>query len=94
MTPPSVYVRFSLMVVAIGKPNAWPSAIAAAMSLNDSVTASRKIAPTMPDSQIDDRTPRGAWRLASTVSSPNVPAVSKPYTTKSAMNMPTRNTAK
>ena len=42
------------------------------------MTASRKTTPTMPESQIADRIPRGAWRLASIVSSPNVPAVSKP----------------
>ena len=82
-----------MIVVAIGKPAAWPSATAAAMSLNDRVTASRKIPPTIPEIQIAERTPRGAWRLASTVSSPNVPAVSKPYTTNRAMNIPTRKTA-
>ena len=54
------------------------------------MTARRKIAPTMPEIQIADSTPRGAWRLASRVSSPNVPAVSKPYTTNRVMNMPTR----
>ena len=63
---------------AIGKPKAWPVATAALMSWNDSVTASRKIAPMRPDSQIADSSPRGAWRLASMVSSPKVPAVSNP----------------
>ena len=33
--------------------------------------------------RIDESTPRGACRPASSVSSPNVPAVSKPYTTNS-----------
>ena len=78
MSPPIANVRFCLIVSAIGNPNAWPVAIAAVMSWNDSVTASRKIAPTRPDSQTAARRPRGDWRLASTVSSPNVPAVSKP----------------
>ena len=87
-------MRFCLIVSAIGKPNAWPDATAAFMSWNDSVTASRKIAPTMPDSQMAASRPRGACRLASTVSSPNVPAVSNPYTTNRAMNAPTRNTGK
>ena len=67
-----------MIVVAIGNPTAWPSAIAPAMSWMDRITARRKTAPTTPESQIDERTPRGAWRLASMVSSPNVPAVSKP----------------
>ena len=52
-----------MIVVAIGNPKAWPSAIAAAMSWKDRMTARRKIAPTMPDSQIAERTPRGACRL-------------------------------
>ena len=42
----------------------------------------RKTRPTAREIRIDDSTPRGAWRVASTVSSPNVPAVSKPYTMK------------
>ncbi len=81
------------MVVANGKPNAWPSATATPMSLNERITASRNRKPARPESQMAARMPRGAWRLASTVSSPNVPAVSKPYTTKRARNIPTRKTA-
>ena len=49
-----------------------------AKSLVARMIASRKIAPIAPEIQIADRMPRGAWRPASTVSSPNVPAVSKP----------------
>jgi hypothetical protein len=45
----------------------------------------------MPEMITDHSTPRGAWRPGSTVSSPNVPAVSKPYTTNRAMNIPSAN---
>ena len=57
------------------------------------MTAGMKIAPTRPEMRIDDSTPRGACRPASSVSSPNVPAVSKPNTTKAAMKKPRANVA-
>ena len=47
----------------------------------------------MPEITTDQMTPRGACRLASSVSSPNVPAVSNPYTMKIDMNMPSANVA-
>ena len=60
-------------------PKAWPSAMDAAMSLNDRVTgAQQEDRADDPEIQIDDRTPRGACRPASTDSLPKVPAVSKP----------------
>ena len=62
----------------MGKPKPWASVMAAFMSWNESVTASRKTRPMMPEIQIALSTPRGARRAASTVSSPKVPAVSKP----------------
>ena len=65
-------------VVAIGKPPPGPSAMEAGMSGVARMTAGMKIAPTSPEMRIDDSTPRGACRPASRVSSPNVPAVSKP----------------
>ena len=46
-----------------------------------------------PRCSTDDSTPRGAWRLASIVSSPNVPAVSKPYRMKIDMKMPSAKVA-
>src|SRR5438094_646663 len=39
------------------------------------MTATRKTVPTRPEIATDQSTPRGAWRPASTVSSPNVRAV-------------------
>ena len=53
---------FCLSVVAIGKPKACASVMAAFMSWNESVTASRKTRPMMPEIQIAPRTPRGARR--------------------------------
>ena len=58
------------------------------------ITPSRKTAPMAPEMRMDASTPRGACRLASMVSSPNVPAVSNPYTMNNAMNMPRRNAGK
>ncbi len=80
-----------MIVVAIGNPPAWPSFIASGMLGMARITPRRNTAPIAPEIQIDDRTPRGAWRPGSTVSSPNVPAVSKPYTMNRAMNMPRAN---
>ena len=78
MPPIELLVRFSVIVVAIGNATAWPAAIVAGDVLERQDDRQQEDAPTMPESQIADRTPRGAWRLASIVSSPNVPAVSKP----------------
>jgi len=44
--------------------------------------ATRNTAPMIPEMTTERITPRGAWRLASIVSSPNVPAVSNPYRMK------------
>jgi hypothetical protein len=83
---------FSWMTSAIGNGAAF--VISPARSFADSRIARMKMAPMRPDSRIADRMPRGAWRLASRVSSPYVPAVSKPYTTKSDMNAATANTGR
>ena len=50
--------------------------------------------PTRPDASTDVRTPRGACRPASSVSSPKLPAVSKPYRMKIDMYMPSANVAR
>jgi len=71
-------VRTEMMVVAIGNPPAWPSAMASGMLGIARITPSRKTAPTAPEMRMDASTPRGACRVASIVSSPNVPAVSNP----------------
>ena len=81
------------MVVAIGNWPARPSAIVCGMSLSERMIASRKTTPTAPEMSTDDRTPRGAWRLASMVSSPNVPAVSNPYRMKIDMKKASANVA-
>ena len=80
-----------MMVVAIGNPPACPSAMASGTLGMARMTPRRKTAPTAPEIRMDASTPRGAWRLASIVSSPKVPAVSKPYTMNRDMNMPSMN---
>src|SRR3954466_13561978 len=93
MSPPDRFPMMSLLnaseiVVPIGNAPPRPAAMDPGMSGVARMTAGMKIAPTSPEIRIDDRTPRGAWRLASSVSSPNVPAVSNPKTTNAAMKKP------
>ena len=54
-----------MIVVAIGKPPAWPSAIASGMLGIARITPSRKTAPMAPEIQIDDE--HAARRLAARI---------------------------